>query len=270
MKKLVLLGLALSVAMGVQAAKPAAKAATKPAPKAAAEPSATPEVKTTDAPEVTYPDLKEAMPAMRQGTEEPLGGYRDRGLKDRSAWTFGVASIGGAYAPKLGHRYWMHDSVAWQAALGGSYAENSGSLWGNSTFSSSQVEELGLRFKVAPLGQAGFAFIDLGLGASQSRLFETSRYIYPTYTQFRERIQVASGYGASVRGGAELFWPGSRSVSFEAGGGLHGNWRFIDDQMRDWSDDGVSGTNAKKESLGRTLDFGTNLIDFFITANLYY
>jgi len=228
-------------------------------------PDATPEVKTSDAPEVTDPELKEALPVMRQGTDEPLGGFKERGLKGRSAWVLGWDQVESNGSPKIGFRYWVSNTVAWQAALGGNYREMD-----SNTFQSSLCEELGLRFKVADLGQVGHSFIDLVGGGRQNDRHDESQSNQGSYIQFDSRHITITTYGVNLRGGAELFWPGSRRASLELSGGLGASWTTTQYRSKYLSSDGLSGSNSLDESTRHSYELGSRYLNLLGAFNLYF
>lgn len=184
------------------------------APLAAAEP-ASPAVRPTDAPEVTDPDLKEATPAMREGTEEPVGGFRHAGMKGKSG-----LSLGWQDGTELGWTSWLSDRLAVKAALGGTYSEAGG------VFDNALQEKVGLRCLLVELGQAGFVYSDLGAGARQRHRYQEVQTVFPTYTQFALSDIYDHQYSAFLGLGAEIFWPGSRAVSLEASAQLRALWSF--------------------------------------------
>jgi hypothetical protein len=246
----------------------AAKAKAVPTPAAASNTSAeqnAPELKSSDAPEVTDPDLKEATPAMRQGTEEPVGGFHEHGLSGRSALILGLDLGSGSNVPKVGYRYWFSDCLAWQASLGGSYKEDA-----LNTIDTVLAEQVGLRLKAADLGGGSFAFLELGGGGMQERKHQELATVMPTYVQFESSNVITNTYGVALGVGAELFWPRSRRASLDLNASLGSTWTSDESHRVRATDDGVSGNNDQTDTLTQSYQLGTRYSGFSAALNIYF
>lgn len=180
-----------------------------------------PSVAPNDAPVVTDPDLKDATPAMREGSDEPVGGFKAPGMKGKSA-----LSLGWSNGTMLGYSYWIAEALAVKASIGGSYFESQGTNM--HSFTSKAYADAGLRLKAMELGELGFAFVQFGVHAGMESINSISKIPQPTYTTFYEMHHDTKIYGGDLSIGAELFWPGSRRVSLEAFSTLSANWRFTE------------------------------------------
>lgn len=258
------------ILIAVLALSPALQAAKAKAvePAAAVSPGAepkAPELKTNDAPEVTDPDLKEATPVMRQGTEEPLGGFHERGLAGRSALVLGLDLGSGSSVPKVGYRYWFSDCMAWQASLGGAYSEDA-----LNTFDTVLAEQVGLRLKAADLGGGSFAFLELGGGGVQERRHQELATVMPTYVQFESSNLISNTYGVALGVGAELFWPHSSRASLDLNASLGSTWTSDESHRVRASDDGLSGYNDQTDMLTQSYQLGTRYSGFSAALNIYF
>lgn len=229
----------------------------------AAEPVA-PEVKAVAAaPEVADPELKEALPAMRAGTDEPLGGFKEAKRKGRSAVSLGQ-SLQTTTMPVLGWHYWTGDSTALVTALGFSYSDD------RHNASTALVEELGFRWVGAELGPYGFFFGEARANARQGRSSAEAQSQQTGYVQYQSDASSDETYGGDLRLGAELFWPGSQRVSVEASGGLGASWSRRESETKSVSSDGVSGTNSDVKAVNERSDVGTRFSNLTLALNLYY
>lgn len=240
-------------------------AAKKPAPAQAihSEPES-PDVRPDGSPEVADPDLKEAMPAMRQGADEPVGGFKDAGLRGRSATFVSVNAEDPGAETLLGWRHWLGDGLAPQFGIGGYYSDGNGN-----SFRSGLVEALGLRLRLGELGNAGFAFMDLRGTARQARASSRSETAFPGYKQSVSDELWSNQYALGLRVGAELFWPGSRRFSLEASGGLGAQWSYGQRVLTQASDVLSMGTNSRSESRDERFDFGSRVGSLSMALNLY-
>lgn len=226
----------------------------------AAEPES-PTVAQSDAPEVTDPDLKDATPAMRQGTEEPVGGFQTRGLKGLSGLSLGWDGVA-----VLGWTSWFSDRFAFKASVGGSYSDSQ-----SGPVVSDLTERVGLRMKVADLGGAGHLFAQLSGGARQKHSYqETQTQPTGTYTKFSTSDDYTHAYTAGLDLGAELFWPGSRRVSLEASAGLGGLWTFTETNSKVDSQPSGAITSSSSGSSGRSFEFGSRYNSLTTALNVYF
>lgn len=220
-----------------------------------------PTVKTDDAPEVTDPDLKDALPAMRQGTDEPVGGYQARSLKGLSGF-----SLGWDGTTVLGWTSWFSDAWAFKASVGGAYNDSQGG-----PVVSDLSERVALRRKLAGLGQVGHVFAQLSGGARQKHSFQETQTqkTGPDYVKFDDNDSYTHAYSAGLDLGAELFWPGSRRVSLEASAGLGALWTFTETNTRV---DGQPGgfVTATSSSSGRSFEFGSRYNGLTTALNVYF
>jgi hypothetical protein len=225
-------------------------------PLGAAEPAA-PVVRASDAPEVTDPDLKEATPAMREGAEEPVGGWESR-QKGRSALT-----LGWDQHAVLGWTYWLGERLAVRAALGGAYSEAQGA-----PYRSDLSERLALRCLLMPLGGAGHLFAQASAGARQRHSYQEVQTDAGAYVQFDTSNSYTHDYSLGLDLGAELFWPGSRRASLELAAGLGALWSFGESRTDTASQPGTalpsSSAGSSTRSFGLDSRFGS------LAANLYF
>lgn len=219
-----------------------------------------PTVKADDAPEVTDPDLKDALPAMRQGTEEPVGGYQTRGLKGLSGF-----SLGWDGTTVLGWTSWFSDTSAFKASVGGSYNDSQGG-----PVVSDLSERVALRRKLASLGRAGHVFAQLSGGARQKHSFQETQTQNVGYVKFDDSDTYTHAYTAGLDLGAELFWPGSRRVSLEASAGLGALWTFTETNTRVDGQPGgfIAATSSSTSS--RSFEFGSRYNGLTTALNVYF
>jgi hypothetical protein len=222
----------------------------------AAEPAA-PVVRATDAPEVTDPDLKEATPPMREGAEEPVGGWKSR-QKGRSALT-----LGWDQHAVLGWTYWLGDRLAVRAALGGAYSEAQGA-----PYRSDLSEKLALRCLLLPLGGAGHLFAQALVGARQRHSYQEKQTDNGTHVQFDTSNTYTHDYGLGLDLGAEVFWPGSRRVSLELAAGLGADWSFSESRTDTASQPGTFLPSTSTGSSTRSFNLGSRFGS--LAANLYF
>lgn len=227
----------------------------------AAEP-ATPELTTSTTPEVTDPDLKEATPVMRQGTDEPLGGFKDTGLKGKSAIGLGWDGAG-----VLGASYWLSDCVGLKAAIGGSYKEPASAA---ATFVSELQERLALRVRTMDLGAAGFVFLQPSVGAKQSHDHSESRVDNGSYLTVSTDDIFSSQVSAGLDVGAELFWPGSRRASLELSSGLGALWTFGEHRNKVEFQPDTAAPATSYDSSSRAFELGTRFSPITAAVNIYF
>jgi hypothetical protein len=226
--------LAVLLALGLTQSLAAVKA-----PKA---PPSSPDVDTEEA--TVDSDLKGAVPPMKQGTEEPVGGFKESGLKGRSSLALDVLSADGTRA--IGWNYWAWDNAALVARLGGSYQETAAG-----SFLTDLEASFGVRGILQGWGTVGHAYWQGTILYGHGDDYRSTKTPQTSYVQSEEHDVMSNRYGAALGLGTELFWPGSQRVSLDLGGQVRAVWVFSEDSLNDYTDDGVSGTNAKTVSSGR-------------------
>ncbi len=222
--------------------------------------SAAPDVRAYDAPEVTDPDLKEAVPPMRAGAEEPVGGYKPQGLKGLSG-----LSLGWDGQAVLGWTSWMSDSLAFKASVGGSYSDSAGGAVVNEL-----SERLGLRVRLKDLGSAGHAFLQASAGARQKHSYQETRTQQTGYLKYDTTDVYTNAYTAGLDLGAEVFWPGSRQVSLEASAGLGALWTFTETRSETASQPGTAIPKTGSSSSTRAFEFGSRYNGITTALNVYF
>jgi hypothetical protein len=256
--------LALSPALEAAKAKVAPTAEPTAAASAEAEPMA-PELKSSDAPEMADPDLKDATPVMRQGTEEPLGGFHERGMADRTALTLGVVGTGASSLKSLGANYWFNDRWAVVSRFGMNYQDQ-----GNSSYVTKVSALLGLRRSLKSFGP-GMVFAQLGGGFDLTHLYSVAVLPVSGYTQYLEQTSNSGAWHLGLGLGAEVFWPGSRNFSFEILGNLKAYWISHWYAYNDYSSDQVSGSNGVTQSTAPLLfQLGWENSDVLSSFNIYF
>jgi len=245
MKRLILMTAIACLPLGLRAAEPAA-----------------PEVKTSTAPEVTDPDLKDATPAMRQGTKEPVGGFKDEGLKGKNAIGLGWDGAG-----LLGWSYWLTDSLALKAAIGGSYKEPASAA---AAFVGELQERVALRLRSVDLGGAGFFFIQPSVGARQLHDHSELRVDNGSYLTVTTDDLYTNEVSAGLDLGAELFWPGSRRASLEVSSGLGALWSFGEHRNAVEYQPGTAAPASGYDSSSRSFELGTRFSPITAAVNIYF
>lgn len=226
----------------------------------AGEPAA-PVVRVDDAPEVSDPDLKEAVPPVRQGGGEPVGGFRERGLKGRSG--FSLAWDGAAL---LGWTHWLGDGLAFKVALGGFYEDAQ-----NGPVVNEVRERLGLRAVALPLGGLGHAFWQLSAGARQRHSYqEVQTDLGGGATRYDSSDVYVHSYDADFDLGVELFWPGGRNVSLEVGAGLVAEWTFSETALKTGFQPGTAGVASSTRSSQRAFRLGSRSDGVSAALNVYF
>lgn len=215
----------------------------------AAEPES-PTVQPSDAPEVTDPDLKESAPPMRQGSEEPVGGWSSR-RKGRSA-----LSLGWDQHAVLGWTYWLGERFAVRAGLGGAYSEGQGAPYTNDL-----SERVALRCVLASLGGAGHLFGQVSAGARQRHSFQETQTPMTGFIQFDSVDTHSQDYSAGLDLGVEVFWPSSQRVSLEVSTGLVAAWSFSETRNDSATQPGSGGpttsVGTSTRSFGLASRFGS-------------
>lgn len=224
-----------------------------------------PDVRPDGSPTVVDPDLKDAVPAMRQGTDEPVGGFKEQARKGDSAVSFGWTQGWGTPVALIGWRYWLKERLAVEMGLGGLYTTTD-----PSHHNSILVEDVGLRLALGGTSDSVLPFLDLRGSARQSQSWSADRTEYPTYTQHSILSSLQNQYAVALRAGAELFWPGSRRVSLEASGGLQARWTQNEYSTVYASAPVGPGTNSSAASSGSDFEVGTDFADLLLALNLHY
>lgn len=222
--------------------------------------TAAPEVRADDAPEVTDPDLKEAAPAMREGADEPVGGYKPQGLKGLSGLSLAWDGLA-----VLGWTSWMTDSLAFKASMGGSYSDSAGGPVTNEL-----SERVRLRLRLADLGSAGHAFVQASAGGRQKHSYQETRSQQTGYLKYDTSDVYTNAYSAGLDLGAEVFWPGSRQVSLEASAGLGALWTFTETRSETASQPGTAIPKTGSSSSTRAFEFGSRYNGITTALNVYF
>lgn len=213
-------------------------------PLASSEPEA-PAVRPGDAPEVADPDLKEALPPMRQGAAEPVGGWSSR-RQGRSALT-----LGWDQHAVLGWTYWLAERLAVRASLGGHYREDQG------RYSSELAQGLALRWALAGLGGDSLCFVQASTTARQGRSYREVQSDQGDHTRYDTTHRHESRVAAGLDLGLELFWPGKRRVSLEAAAGLRAQWSTQEDSTATASQPATALPATSTHRSERSFELGT-------------
>ncbi len=197
------------------------KRAARPAPTLAATPAVDVDEAETDS------DLETAKPS-----GEPETQPADMGLKGRMGVSIGTNPD---LTTALSLDWWYSERNSLRISISGSYTNDpSPTVLDGGTESQlnwNYAVEVGVRSALVDLGNLGFLFSQLSLGAGQGRSwYEYGDSYYDPFAAGDTETQTTandlrfSDELLGLRLGAEIFWPGHRDLSFEASWGSYLKW----------------------------------------------